>query len=400
MAKRKFVENGWEQIPNPPLRPRFEREPLYFANIPTNSSPKDIFLALLGQPALEHLVDMLNSHVHFSTHPNLPIEKVEMVKYIGMHIFLQLRTDVNIHDIFKKGIKEDGFLGKHRFDFIHHHRVIDPEAFYTLVNRSTTSHCCGNIGLTHMCVDELISPWKGRASGVVTYTPRKPHPHGIDFWLTCSLSENGRPFCIKFKPRTTAGADYSHQALMRELLAPLFGNNRGHLTVDALFDTKYLRSLFADQQNHFYTISGHSSRPRYLWGVVHSHLPQSEGYVTFQNNNTGEIITSVLDNKLFNTRSTFFTIAGRVTSVRKSPSTSPLHEEYKSSFNTVDLFNRLFYAHYWDRRTLTEQENLFDSIIQIVLVNSFTIYTNITNNCGLPITEYMRLLYRDLIKNI
>ncbi len=105
-----------------------------------------------------------------------------------------------------------------------------------------------------------------------------------------------------------------------------------------------------------------------------------------------------LDYKLFDTHSTFFTVAGRVISVRKSHSTSPLHEEYMSSFNTVYLFNRLFYAHYWDWRTLTFQENLFDSIIQIVLVNSFTIHTNITTICGLPIREYMRLLYRDLIK--
>jgi hypothetical protein len=232
---------------------------------------------------------------------------------------------------------------------------------------------------------------------VVTFTPRKPHPYGIDIWLACIASENGRPFCTGFIPRVFAGADYSHPVLMRHLLPSFFGNWQGHLTVDALFDTEYLRSLFADQQNHFYTISGHSGCPRYLWGVVHSHLPASKGYVTFRNDNTGEIITSAIDNKLFNTRSTFFEVEKNLTRVNTFPSISPLHAEYKSSFNSVDLFNRLFYKRYWARRTLSSTDNIFDLIIQIVVVNSYTIYTNTTHQPKLKIREYMDLLYKQLL---
>jgi hypothetical protein len=130
VAKRKFEEDGWVKIPNPPLKARFVREPVYFTNIPLSKSPRDIFLSLLGHEAQEHILGMFNSQKCVGPYPASPISERDLLRYLGMHMFLQLRPDLDIHQLCQKGIKEKGFLGKHRFDFIHQHRNYDPIALY------------------------------------------------------------------------------------------------------------------------------------------------------------------------------------------------------------------------------------------------------------------------------
>ncbi len=118
--------------------------------------------------------------------------------------------------------------------------------------------------------------------------------------------------------------------------------------------------------------------------LVHTELDalqDPDACVAYHTTETNEIATVMMDAKVVNTRSTFFTPDTTVTGDNPSPITSPLVTNFKETFNVVDAFNKLFYSCSWQRCQSRWTDNVFDTLIQITAVNAYSICT-IIHNCN------------------
>ncbi len=369
---------------------------------------KSLFLRVLGADVLGHFITEFNAHNDLSRAPKNELTEAHFLKYLGMHFAFQFNTHQHILKWFGREFKRTGFLGKHRFFWIHQHRRYDPHVVSLLLKDSFASLCksgvtrmtCSAMGNFH-CLDEFKSPWNARHP-LVTHTPHKPHSKGIDFWMVCQCTMNNRPYCLSFLPWLTVNGDYSHERLARALLGPFFDQPEGHLTADAWYDSHALRSLISNAPDHYYTLSRHTGCQRDLWDVLHTELDalqDADAYVTYHNTDKNEIATVMMDKKVVNTRSTFFTPNTTVTGEDLSPITSPLVTNYKETFNAVDAFNKLFYSCYWCRRQCRWMDNIFDKLIQLTAVNAYSIYTKVHNCNELILTVWLEQLIDELLSN-
>lgn len=245
-------------------------------------------------------------------------------------------------------------------------------------------------------LDELKNPYHGN-SELVTFTNRKPHPWGEDIWLVCARLSNGRPYCLGFKFRLVAGHHYTVVEIAEDLLHYYFSQPEFHLTVDAFYDAAALRNLISQRAakekcSWTYTFSGHTGHDQSLWRPLHTEV-QKGSWVCWHNNTTGEIATTVFDEHAFNTRSTHFTLPKHPREV----SDSALRGLYKSEFNAVDLFNKLFYRKYWRRREKDIHGSQFNGILQVLVVNAFTVYTVLHPQSQWTVVDFMLALAEQLL---
>ena len=383
-------QSGWCSAGRPLLEPKFPLIPLAVMNIPLHSSPLEIFLRVFGDDAINHMIKTFNSSVRLSRSPYNALRRWEFIRYLGMHLIAQLRDELTLQQLFTGSSKPPGSLGYRRFCFIHQNRSYDPHLLYKMLCRSFGSYCGeGN----SWALDELKSPWNGD-SPLVTFTPRKPHPTGIDIWLVCARLPNGRPYAIAFKPRLIAGEKYEIYDIAVELLQAWGNLPTAHLTADAFYDVRALRNAIQGIRDgtHVYTLSGHSGRDSHLWRCLHTEL-KSQNWVAWKHITTGEYVTSFVSKKVFNTRTTYF-VENEEGLVDQESAPRLL---YKAQFGIVDSFNKLFYKKHWSRQTKSHLHNLFDSFFQMAVVNSFALSTNVNPSGCTTIVRFMINLAEEML---
>jgi hypothetical protein len=87
------------------------------------------------------MVDSVNSSVPLGPSPENAVSREDFLSYMGMHLFAQMRMDLNLKDLFVEEHKQPGFLGRCRFFFIHEHRDFDPHILYEDIPEGFQRHC-------------------------------------------------------------------------------------------------------------------------------------------------------------------------------------------------------------------------------------------------------------------
>lgn len=229
-----------------------------------------------------------------------------------------------------------GMLSKHDWLFIHYNRQFPLAFLFQQVGANT--HRFVDIG-TEITIDELQTNFSGD-SPVLNFNQSKPHEWG-HLIHQAAVKINNRSIIIATAPRLPDfhGGHPAVHEVVSHIDSQLEDRGRVlHYIMDSWFNTKGTRELLVER-NRCYTMVGKTNNLPHMWRTLQFHLPFNEWRQKFHPT-SNVLCVSFHSFKKTNTMSNAFTpIPALIT-----PAQPPIYQVYRSSFNLIDLFDRVYFS--------------------------------------------------------
>jgi hypothetical protein len=352
------------------LQARYQMQDTMVTNVPHDITPGSMFDRIFDDGLKVLIVDYMNELLDEEGKRLISVKEFSL--YLVQYLQLCAPTHRDIRHAWRAEYHDPRALSKHRFFHIHANREFPLQACFDYVIEKTLQYLI--LG-SEVCIDELHTDFTG-PSPVSAFNASKPHPWGQLVFLA-SLRLNGRSIIVGAKPKTPdffQGHPKTDEVI-KELNEALPVGATFHFTMDSFYNTKGVREYLDEQPNRFYTMAGKTEWFPHVWRVLQSGLPFGE-WRQMVCAPKHLVFSCYHSNKKMNTLSNAF----NTTPALVTPAIPPLYQVYRSHFNLVDLFNRIYFAIAFHHRQHGWQNNFFDVFLKIALINSWVLYNAATNN--------------------
>lgn len=358
-------------------------------NIPADITPGAMFTRIWDDDLQRLVVDMTNERLREER--KRQITSSEFRLYLAQYLQTTLTNHRDIRNVWKDNNRDPRALSKHRFFHVQRHRTFPIIVAYDHITERTRHYVV--LG-SELCIDELQSDWSGY-SPVTNFNPSKPHPWGQLSYL-CAVRLNGRSLIISAKPRTPdyyEGHPTTHD-VVRDLLEVLPQDDY-HITMDAFYNTVKTREYLDNEPHRFYTMAGNIGWLPHVWRTMGHQLPHGQ-WRQMVCTPKHLVFSCFHSTKKVHTLSNAFTptVPPPIT-----PAIPPLFQVYRSNFNLVDLFNRIYFSIPFGHKQLGWENNFFDVFLKIALINSWVLFNAATHFNPLTIREFIARVVEYLYAN-
>lgn len=388
---------GWRDELGVNVNPMFRKLPSLPRGLVTIAEPVQVFSALIpDQLSTLWLDEVRHARLLLRNIPSKNLAKqwdpVHIRSYMGMFFFIEAARPPTLDQIFSGNHRPhlSKWMSKERFFFVRQHPPGRLHHAADLISQQLQSHIA--MGTIHN-YDELHTAFLGE-SPVATFEPRKPHPLGHNILLAGTKLHTGKSFVWAISLRLPDEPEQTPLKTFRDFHRSSFRDHRPLVTADGWYNSRDAR-VFVQQQGYFYLLGGSIARERALFGVLCHEIPpnttrtksrQATHELASVFNQEGTML-KVMTNGFVPTH----TPQGQQANQNR-PQLPPLMEEYRSSFNIVDKFNRDFFLTYWTYSHSFWQEDLWDSLLHIMMVDAWVLF------CALR--DENRMEFRDFIHSV
>lgn len=286
----------------------------------------------------------------------------------------------NTQDECFKQNTDDRWLSQHTFEKVNSLLYINCSQIESIFSENVLHH---RLMSNHACLDEEQIRTTIRST-LRTKDMAKPEPWGITCKLVGEPTANGRAFVTLFRLRSFEEWSFTHEALFKSTIDLYKKQNiQVHITFDRLYSTPSVISLFR-RENVLFTCALKVNSPNYPIAYLKKLVKVPGSWSTFYDPNHDECL-SVQFKKAYK-----FCLSNYFKPVRnKTAEQSEIGAWYKTSFNYVDIFDKLFNSKPWYYHQKSVSMVQLNAIIGICLVNAWTTWQNV-NKCEEDFNSFIR----------
>jgi len=250
-----------------------------------------------------------------------------------------------------------------------------------------------------ICIDETIFPTKIK-SPAASFIKRKPHKHGVVCWISCIELPNNNILAYSCCCRDEEHLHWPVFNIVYNLISelPRDKDEQFHFVFDSYFAVGDPLT-FITSMGDVYTCSSKVTKSnKEIWNAISRKLTNNTGRVCVtpgEEENKFELWTAYADDHLMKNRSTAYQQHQKNPPNPPQPIPKPI-QHYREYFNLVDLFNRNFDKNRWPHVQKEVHDLIFDSLLHIVIINSWAIYSNINREVSME--QFMEILSNELLQ--